>query len=192
MFQLRRTVLRKRQTMEYFDLLNEDGSKNGRVKERNAVHRDGDLHASTHIWMKSGNKILLQRRAWDKESRPGCLDAAAAGHVSSGEEVRDAARREIEEETGIKISSEELAFVASQRLDVIEDNGHGLFQSHEINSVFAVTRDIDPAEIHFDPVEVAAMEWKTPAEIETALKEKERLWCIIPAEWKNIREFYKL
>ena len=36
---------------EYFDILNPDGTPTGKIKERNAVHHDGDLHGSVHIWL---------------------------------------------------------------------------------------------------------------------------------------------
>ena len=178
--------------MEYFDILNSDGTKSGRKKERNAVHRDGDLHASMHTWMKSGNEVLLQRRAHDKESRPGCLDSASSGHVSAGEDVRTAALREVFEETGITVKPEDLAEVFRQHLDVVEDNGHGLFQSHEINTVFAVTRDIGKNEICFDPVEVSSMEWKTADEIDEAFRTDRPSVCFMPQEWAEVKAFWKL
>ena len=37
--------------MEFFDIRNPDGSLTGRVKERNLVHRDGDLHGTVHIFI---------------------------------------------------------------------------------------------------------------------------------------------
>ena len=37
--------------MEYFDILNEDGTRTGKIKERNHVHRDGDLHGSVIIYI---------------------------------------------------------------------------------------------------------------------------------------------
>ena len=37
--------------MEMFDIINEDGSKTGMIKERGVVHREGALHATAHIWI---------------------------------------------------------------------------------------------------------------------------------------------
>lgn len=45
---------------EYFDILNPDGTPTGKIKERNAVHHDGDLHGSVHIWLFRDSKVLLQ------------------------------------------------------------------------------------------------------------------------------------
>ena len=36
---------------ELLDLRNEDGSLTGEKKERALVHRDGDLHGTSHLWL---------------------------------------------------------------------------------------------------------------------------------------------
>lgn len=81
---------------EYFDLLSPTGEPLGITKERNAVHRDGDWHPSVHIFVIQGDRVLLQRRKWDKESFPGKLDLACTGHVDAGEDYLTAARRELQ------------------------------------------------------------------------------------------------
>lgn len=37
--------------MEYFDIRTPDGKVTGKIKERSLVHRDGDLHGTSHIWL---------------------------------------------------------------------------------------------------------------------------------------------
>ena len=86
---------------EYFDLLSPTGEPLGITKERNAVHRDGDWHPSVHIFVIQGDRVLLQRRKWDKESFPGKLDLACTGHVDAGEDYLTAARRELQEELNL-------------------------------------------------------------------------------------------
>ena len=39
------------QPMELFDVLNEDGSRSGIVRERGVVHCEGSLHPTVHIWI---------------------------------------------------------------------------------------------------------------------------------------------
>lgn len=36
---------------ELLDLRKEDGSRKGETKERELVHRDGDLHGTSHVWL---------------------------------------------------------------------------------------------------------------------------------------------
>lgn len=90
---------------EYFEILNEDGSLTGILKERSLVHRDGDLHGASHIWVicREGEKlwILLQKRSEEKDSYPGCFDVSAAGHLDPGESFLDGALRELGEELGL-------------------------------------------------------------------------------------------
>lgn len=37
--------------MELFDIRTPQGAPTGDVKERSAVHRDGDWHGTDHIWL---------------------------------------------------------------------------------------------------------------------------------------------
>ena len=73
-------------TTEYFDLYDADGRPLGRAKARDDVHRDGDWHRSSHVWIfTSDGRLLFQRRAPDKDTWPGRLDASIGGHYRSGE-----------------------------------------------------------------------------------------------------------
>ena len=65
--------------MEMLDIRTPDGKATGVIKNRSEVHRDGDLHGTSHIWLirkKDNNKfdILLQKRAATKDSYAGCYD----------------------------------------------------------------------------------------------------------------------
>ena len=78
--------------LELFDILNEDGSKTGVVKERGVAHREGALHGTVHIWIvrendKSGYDVLLQKRSDNKDSYPGCYDKF--GTTFAGKIFRD-------------------------------------------------------------------------------------------------------
>lgn len=58
-------------TEELFDILHEDGTPKGISKARSAVHRDGDWHRSTHIWVLSvEGRVLIQKRAVGKDTFP--------------------------------------------------------------------------------------------------------------------------
>lgn len=39
---------------EYFDVLDSNGHKTGRIKLRSEVHRDGDWHRAVNIWIVNG------------------------------------------------------------------------------------------------------------------------------------------
>ena len=60
--------------MELIDLRRNDGTLTGEVKERSLVHRGGDLHGTSHVWLvryrpsKGSADVLLQKRSHDKDS----------------------------------------------------------------------------------------------------------------------------
>lgn len=55
-------------------MLKPDGSLAGHSKPRSEVHRDGDLHRSTHIWVLSAAstpaRLLMQLRSANKDTFP--------------------------------------------------------------------------------------------------------------------------
>lgn len=112
----------------------------GEVKTKAAVHRDGDWHVAAHVWLFTRDgRVVLQRRASVKENWPGYWDVSAAGHVSAGESVIDAAVRETQEELGLAVAADELTHIATIREQcVLRD---GTYLDNEIHEVFVVTRD---------------------------------------------------
>lgn len=74
-----------------------------RLAKRSAVHSDPSMiHRVVHVLVfdKLG-RLLLQKRSQSKDVAPGKWDTSVGGHVSPGEDIEDAARREMEEELGI-------------------------------------------------------------------------------------------
>ncbi|HET6509617.1 MAG TPA: NUDIX domain-containing protein [Baekduia sp.] len=135
---------------ELLDVFDERGWHVG-VKPRADVHRDGDWHQAFHLWVVNADGVLLQRRARDKASWPGYLDASAAGHLIAGEAVRDGLR-EAEEELGAAYAFDDLESLGMHRVDDAERSG---VVNRELQHVFAV-RDARPLETwrDFDRVEL--------------------------------------
>lgn len=72
------------------------------VMPRGEVHRLGLMHRSVHILVfNSAQAFFIQKRSMSKDSNPGLWDSSAAGHLDSGEDYVDCARRELGEELGI-------------------------------------------------------------------------------------------
>lgn len=70
---------------------------------RREVHEGGLMHRAVHILVFNKNRdCLLQQRSLLKDRHPGVWDSSAAGHVDAGEDYDSAARRELEEELGIR------------------------------------------------------------------------------------------
>jgi isopentenyldiphosphate isomerase len=121
---------------ELLDVVDEDGRRIG-PKPRGEVHRDGDWHVAFHLWVVSRDGVLLQRRAHDKASWPGYLDASAAGHLVAGETVADGVR-EAEEELGVAYAFGALAPLGVHR--VAEEQPGGIV-NRELQHVFGVVDD---------------------------------------------------
>lgn len=82
------------------------------VKERAAVHREGDWHKVFHCWViyrgdDGLDYVVMQKRGPDKDTFPNLLDITAAGHYQAGEDIGDGIR-EVQEELGISVSFDDL------------------------------------------------------------------------------------
>lgn len=184
--------------MEFFDILNEDGSKSGIKKERNAVHKDGDLHASVHIWIirrfDGVKKVLLQRRSMDKDSYPGCLDASCTGHIDAGEEIGTAAVRELSEELNIKADFSDFIFIT--QFHVNERNvfhNDEVFINNEINNVFILSDKISVDELKAQESEIDELLWADCESVRSELENNfpENKYCIDLNEFNTVMKFYE-
>ena len=107
--------------LELLDLVDENGVPTGEVKERELVHRDGDRHRTSHVWLfRRWNgqwQVLLQKRSGQKDSHPGCFDISSAGHIPAGVDWVPSALRELEEELGLRMQAEQLHLAGVRRFD---------------------------------------------------------------------------
>jgi isopentenyldiphosphate isomerase len=92
-------------TDEWFPVVDEDGNELSRALR--SVCHDGKsmlLHPVVHLHLISKDKkIFLQKRAMTKDLFPGYWDTSVGGHLSPGESVEDALKRETLEELGLKV-----------------------------------------------------------------------------------------
>ena len=79
---------------------------------RDNIHKQGLLHREIHVWFyTSKGEIIFQHRAKDKDTYPDLLDATVGGHVEIGDNYENTALKEIEEETGVKATKNNLTFI---------------------------------------------------------------------------------
>jgi len=121
--------------MEFFDVLDENGHKTGKIKERSEIHRDGDWHKSVDIWIINNKKeLLLQRRAHEKESYPDLWEVSCSGHVDAEEKSINSALRELKEELGVHAEKEDLKFLFESKESHVTNNGK--FINNEFKEVY--------------------------------------------------------
>lgn len=115
------------------------------------------LHMAVHVVVeRPGGAFILQKRTASKRIQPGKWDTSVGGHVLCGEDVFQAALREIEEELGISgvrpveayrylwASEVEREFVTTYHL---QWSGEVVFPKEEIEEV----REWRPEEIEAAP-----------------------------------------
>lgn len=94
---------------EFIDIVTKQGKPTGRTALKSVVHKKGYYHNTVHIWFYTNEgEILLQQRAKTKTIYPLLWDVSVAGHVDSGETLKQAAKRETKEEIGLKIKKKQL------------------------------------------------------------------------------------
>jgi isopentenyl-diphosphate delta-isomerase type 1 len=87
---------------EKLEIVDTEGMVIG-LAERAELHHDPSLiHRVVHVLVfNQKGELLLQKRSPKKDVAPGKWDTSVGGHVTPGEEITAAARREMEEELGI-------------------------------------------------------------------------------------------
>ncbi len=119
---------------EYVDVLDENGRKTGEIKERSAVHRDGDWHRAVMVFVLNGDQVLLQRRSLEKETGAGMLDLSYAGHVMAGDDALSTAVREGREELGLMIKADELLHLGEVKVQTRRCKAGGFQHSDSVTS----------------------------------------------------------
>jgi isopentenyldiphosphate isomerase len=141
---------------EVVDVYDDDGALIGTAL-RKRVHHDGSWHRCFHCVVVARRDaavtLTLQRRGMDLDEYPGRIDVSVAGHLSAGESVADAARREIAEELGVDVPTNALERVGDYDLIVNTEQ----FFSREHTDVYVLRDDRLPSQFPFDPAELASL-----------------------------------
>ena len=133
---------------EKWDIFDENGNLTGKttVRGKNFL-RNGEYHLVVHIWIVSRDgRFLIQRRSDEKKLMPGEW-AAIGGSALSGETAVDAARRELAEEMGIEVSSEDLRPIKN------------MVRKSSILNVFLVCRTLPVSDLKLQKEEVSEAKW---------------------------------
>lgn len=156
---------------EQIDVLNRDGTFAGYARGRTEVHTKGLWHRTVHIWaFDKADRILFQLRARVKENNPGLLDTSCAGHISAGDDSRNAAVRELREELGVTKRPEELEYLFESGHESVLNGG--AYLDNEFYDVYRITlSDAEAGALIPQPGEVDDFVWMTVKEFAAALQE---------------------
>ena len=138
--------------MEQFDLVDDENRPLGIRKPRDNVHRDGDWHRTSQVWIVNRkHELLCDRRGETVDSWPGYWDALFGGHLSAGSNYLETAVKELSEEVGIVVSEARLRHLTDYRLDEV-DAARGV-KNREFQRVYLLRTD--QVDFELSPTEVA-------------------------------------
>ncbi|MCR9201314.1 MAG: NUDIX domain-containing protein [Planctomycetaceae bacterium] len=142
---------------ELFDVVDEHDNVTD-VRQRSDVHRLGLRHRAAHIFLfRPDGRLLIHRRADNKEEFPSVWTSSASGHVSSGESYDVSAERELEEELGVRAP---LTFLL--KVDACPDT------CNEFTKLYTAVSEDD---VSPDPEEISAIAWVTPDQLRQRMQQ---------------------
>ena len=138
---------------EYFDLFDADRRPTGETLLRGTPTPAGSYRILVHACVfNSKGEMLIQQRQNTKKW-PNLWDLTSGGHVTSGEDPRSSAFRELAEEVGIQIDPTGLR----PAVTVAFSDGWDDF--------YVVRSEANPAELQIQPDEVQAVKWAALDEV---------------------------
>ncbi len=134
--------------IEYFDVLDENGNKTGKIKTKEQIIRDKNFYRIVNLWIinPKTKDILIQKRSSNKDSNPNKWDLTAGGHVDAGETSLDAIIRETKEELGIDISHDNIIKAFEVKYDKEKRN---------FVDIYLLEKEVDIKEIILQTSEVS-------------------------------------
>ena len=172
--------------MEYIDILNEKGEFTGEKATRNEVHKNGYWHRAIHVLLINSKKeILLQKRAANKEKHPNLWDISCAGHLSSGDTSISGAKREFEEELGIKADEKNMKLIYTIKKSHMPKEG---FIENELQDVYLYKADIDISEFRIQKEELSEVKYVPIEEFTEALLSENKEFVKRKNEYKKVLE----
>ncbi len=134
---------------------------------KSEAHKKGLWHRASHVWIyNSRREILLQLRALGKPIYPNRWDISVAGHIYAGEDPVVSAKREVEEEIGIKLKREDLKF---WKINKIKAKYKGI-KNNEFCYVYFLKFDGDTSEFKLQKEEVQKVQFLSIEKIKKELK----------------------
>jgi len=174
--------------MEYFDLYDKNGKQLNQIKLRSEVHKDGDWHHAVDIWiLNSHGELLLQKRSKQKESFPNLWEVSCSGHISTGEDSKTSALREIKEELGLDVTERELKFLFKSKDTCVTNKG--TFVNNEFKDVYLVKKNLEIQDFKLDPLEVSEVKFMKIEDLKNKIENHDKNFVPHEEVYKKLFEY---
>ncbi len=141
---------------ELLDLVDKNDVVIGTINRKdykNLVEQDlGYIRSSELFIMNDEGKLWTPTRTTSKTIAPNGYDYSAAGHVGAGNDYLETIIRETKEEINLKVSEDDLIYVAKMRSD----------NERYFRSIYLLHSNDEPV---FNPADFVTAEWLLPDEI---------------------------
>lgn len=143
--------------MERWDILDAEGRTTGRIAVRGQPMVPGEYHLIVHVYLVNDQgHFLIQKRSLKKRLWPGVWDVTG-GSVLAGEDSRNGAVREVQEELGIRLEPADLTLAGRLR------------RSDTFVDVWQAKTHVDIAQMTLQPDEVDEVRYVDRQELLTTL-----------------------
>ncbi|CTQ49161.1 isopentenyl-diphosphate Delta-isomerase [Jannaschia donghaensis] len=136
-----------------------------RPVEKLEAHQRGLKHKAVSVFVMSGDRLLIQKRAQGKYHTPGLWANTCCTHPHWGEDARDCAIRRLDDELGIT----GVSLTRREPIEYRADVGGGLIE-HEVAEVFIGMTD-QSLSITPRPDEVETTRWAPMADLMREIEE---------------------
>lgn len=139
---------------EYWDLYDTNRRPLGKTHLRGRPLPEGSFHVVVSVWtVNQDNKLLLTLRSREKDLYPNLWENTS-GSAVKGETSVQAALRELQEETGIAATEDEMTFLGTER------------KVYSFVDVYLVRKTMESDAIRLQEGETTAYKWVTLPELE--------------------------
>lgn len=135
---------------EFLDYYDEDGNFQG-TASREEVHKEGLWHNTVHCWLYTKDSNVMFQIRKDTNT----FYTTASGHVSAGETIKEAFKREIKEEIGLDLDTDNatLVDIVTWKMDKVKKDGT-LMKDRAKANVYINLYEGDYTDFNFDKEEV--------------------------------------
>lgn len=150
--------------MELLDYYDSENKEKLGTKERDLVHEENLWHREVTVWVINEKKeLLIEKRSANKKQAPNKY-GLCAGHVDPNEPIIQTAIRETFEETGIKLTEDDLKFI---EIYVNDEEGNKHFKY-----MYFVRTTMKIEDMIMQEEEVSELKYITLEELKKIVEEK--------------------